>query len=134
MAAFLASRKAVQGKAGSKKGAGSTQPAPAAKQKSSVVLKPPAARPEAASAQSTQRSAPGGNCTSCRGTNKAEASACTVDWQCNFSLSCRRVLQGPAQGAAAEDSAAASQQACCPSRSGTVQDLWQLQACWHAKG
>eukprot|EP00891_Asterochloris_glomerata_P000170 jgi/Astpho2/170/Aster-x0896 len=59
MAAFLASRKGVQGKAGSKKGAGSTQPAPAAKQKSSIVLKPPAARPEAASAQSTQRSAPG---------------------------------------------------------------------------
>ena len=62
MAAFLASRK-VQGKAGSKKGPGSTQPAPVAKQKSSVVLKAPADRPEAASAQSTQRSAPGGSCT-----------------------------------------------------------------------
>ena len=78
MAAFLASRK-VQGKAGSKKGPGSTQPAPVAKQKSSVVLKAPAARPEAASAQSTQRSAPGGSCTSCRGTRRAEASARTAD-------------------------------------------------------
>ena len=83
MAAFLASRKAVQGKAGSKKGAGSTKPAPAAKQKSSVVLKPPAARPEAASAQSTQRSAPGGICT---GTGKAEASARTAGSNAIFRL------------------------------------------------
>ena len=78
MAAFLASRR-VQGKAGSKKGPGSTQPAPVAKQKSSVVLKAPAARPEAASAQSTQRSAPGGSYTSCRGLCTAQASARTAN-------------------------------------------------------